>query len=264
MEGNGNVPRDLLFLSDLLLEIFAGVIPSIFAALADISGGASGGGDIIPDPWITADWRLECLLWLLVRFSETDLDLDNGGALLNMFESPLDIGDRSALSDEESFEEPFSSDDFLTDFERFKSESLDFFNSFAGEVSSDLRSLDDLFSSFRGAAPHAPQEEPSRTTRGRSFFEDDLRSGGVGGPAGSTFSLTGSLSLLLDLLFLLDFFSSDMSTISTISSSGRSGGKLPGTSFGLELFLGDSIFSSTISLSFLEDDLDNLDFFLSS
>src|ERR1700760_4079129 len=101
-----------------------------------------------------------------------------------MAESPLDFGGLlSAFSDDESFEETFSSfsDAFRDDFERFRS-SLDLslsFESLVGE-SSDLRSFDDFFSSLRGAAPQAPQEEPSRTTRGRSFFEDLGSGGGVG------------------------------------------------------------------------------------
>lgn len=72
--------------------------PSIFAALADISGG----GDM--RPLSTTDCRRELLLpEVLVRLS--DLDLDNGGAAPNILVSPLDIGGLSvlsALSDEES------------------------------------------------------------------------------------------------------------------------------------------------------------------
>jgi hypothetical protein len=266
----------LLFLSDLLRDSLVGVKPSIFAAFSDISGG----GEMIPE--LTTDCRRELVLPdALGRLSDADFDRDNGFGVPNMLVRPLDNGGRSAFSDEEPFDESFSSlsVDLFDDFDRFKSESFDFLSSFAGGDSSERRSFDDFFSSFRGAAPHAPQEDPSRTTRGRSFFEDleSLESfgsfgsgGGVGGPIGAAFSSSGSLSLLEDLLFLLDFFSTGISTMSTISSS--SAGKLPGTSLDLELFLGDTLFSSTISLSFLDVvlrlvvvcDFERLDFFLSS
>jgi hypothetical protein len=264
----------LLCFSDLLLDSFPGVTPSIFAAFADISGGflmSSGGGDRIPVPSAT-DCRRELDRPLVLdRFSEVDFDRDNGGALLNMLEMPRDFGGRStfsALSDAESFDEDFSSfsDDFFVDLDRFKSESLDLFSSFA-VVSSGFLSLEDFFfssfSSFRGAAPHAPQELPSRTTRGRSFFDDLGSGGGVGGPAGTAL---GSLSLLDDLLFLLDLGSAGISR-SSRSSSPKSVGKLPGTSLDLDDFFGDAFFSSAISLSFLDvnlEVLEDLDFLSST
>jgi hypothetical protein len=270
----------LLFLSDLLRDNLVGVTPSILAAFSDISGG----GEMIPELSTTTDCRRELVLPdVLDRLSDTDFDRDNGLGAPNMLVRPLDNGGLSAFSDEEPFDESFSSlsDDLFVDFDRFKSESFDFLSSFASGDSSERRSLDDFFSSFRGAAPHAAQEDPSRTTRGRSFFEDleSLESldsfdsfgsgGGVGGPTGAAFSFSGSLSLLDDLL-LLDFLSTGISTASTVSSS--SAGKLPGTSFDLKPFFGHTFFSSKISLSFLDGvlrlavvcDFERLDFFLSS
>jgi hypothetical protein len=272
----------LLFLSDLLLDSLFGVTPSILAAFSDISGGGDG------IPWSsTTDWRRELdLPDVLGRRSVTDLDLDNGFEAPNMLVRPRDKGGLSTFSDDDPFEESFSSFSegfFDDDFERFKSESFDLLSSFTGcGDSSERRSLEDFFSSFFGAgaaaAPHAPQEEdPSRTTRGRSFFDEDLDSldslgsgGGVGGPAGTTFSFffSGSFSLLNDLL-LLDFLSG-ITIESTVSSS--SAGKLPGTSFDEETFFVHALFSSAVSLSFLEldlrfvmvCDLERLDFFLSS
>jgi hypothetical protein len=272
----------LLFLSDLLLESLLGVTPSILAAFSDISGGGDG------IPWSsTTDWRRELdLPDALGRRSVTDLDLDNGFEAPNMLVRPRDKGGLSTFSDDDSFEESFSSFSeafFDDDFDRFKSESFDLLSSFTrcGD-SSERRSLEDFFSSFFGvaaaAAPHAPQEEdPSRTTRGRSFFDEDLDSlgslgsgGGVGGPVGTAFSFffSDSFSLLGDLL-LLDFLSG-ITIESTVSLS--SVGKLPGTSFDEEPFFVHAFFSSAVFLSFLEldlrfvviCDLERLDFFLSS
>ena len=144
----------------------------------------------------TTDARRELVLpEVLVRLSETDFDLDNGGALPNMLERPRDIGGLLALSEEES--RSSFSEDFLVDLERFRSVSLDFFSSFETDISSGFRSLDDFFSPLRGAAPQAPQEDPSRTTRGRSFLEDFGSGGGVGGEATVAVGVTGSSFLTL-------------------------------------------------------------------
>merc|ERR1711977_549664 len=81
-------PRDLLCFSDLLLDSLPGVMPSIFAAFADISGGGE------TNPLSTTECRLELVL-------PEVLDLRRGGAAPNMLVNPLDIGGLSALSDEE-------------------------------------------------------------------------------------------------------------------------------------------------------------------
>jgi hypothetical protein len=129
-ECEGNIPRDLLFLSDLLLDSLVGVTPSILAAFSDISGG----GDGIPLP-PTTDVRRELVLPdALGRRSDADFDLDNGFGAPNMLVRPRDKGGLSAFSDEDPFEESFSSfsGDLFDDFERFKSESFDFLSSFTG------------------------------------------------------------------------------------------------------------------------------------
>jgi len=269
-----DLPRDLLFRSDLLLLGFEGLTPNIFAAFADISGtlsARSGGGDKSPESMI-ADCLLELdRLMVLVRFSDVDLVLDTGGGE-NMLDSPRDFegrSDLSAFSDAESREEFLSSLslDRLLDLERFSSGSLGF-----SLLSGDF-SLLGFLSSFLEDAPQFPHDEPSRTTFGRSFLAGVLGSGGGGGMRSSNNGASGTAETsgtsfgidldLLDLLFLLDF-STGISTMSMISSSGSIGseGKLPGTAFDL-LFFGDA-FSSTGGSSFTFLDFEELDFFLSS
>lgn len=94
-----------------------------------------------------------------------------------MLVMPLESGGLStfsALSDEESLEETFSSFSGLRDdFDGRFSESFGLFSSLTGDDVRDLRSFEDFLSSFLGVtAAHAPQDDPSRTTLGRSFFDD--------------------------------------------------------------------------------------------
>lgn len=208
---------------DLFLRLLP--IPRILAALDDIPGMSSAGGDMRP-PDISTDGRRE--LDLLGRFSRVDFDRDTGGVLWNTlgtrgatrFEAALSraLG-RSVLSEDDPFDEVLSSRSFLSDLDR---------------LSSDL-TLEDLGSLSLGAADHMPHDEPpSRLILVRSFLPDRTGSagGGGGGMGGSGAGGGGgaSMGMSRDFLLFLLFFGDDISTTSMISSSSSSG-KLPGIPF---------------------------------
>jgi len=235
----------------LLLDLST---PRILAALDDISGSSSGGGDA--RPCMSTEWRRDDdFPLMLARLSRVDMEREMGGVLVNMLDIRTlpgvfsALSARSALSEPESFEEDLSADRF--------------------DVVLSVFGLDeDLGSSLRGAAFHRAHEAASSFILGRSFLDGLGSGGGVSGASGTGGGGGGgggaSSAADLDLLFLLFFlsFAAMSTTTAWDSSSSSSAGKLPGSSDDLWLFLDEALScsASSASLDFFLD----LELFLSS
>jgi len=162
------------------------------------------------------------------RFSRVDTERESGGVLAktlgNRLAASLTFG-LSALSDPEPLEEGFSA------FSVLSADEADFFRALLDSFSG-LDFEDVFFASLVGAADHIPHDDdPSRLTFGRSFFDDRTAAGAIiggasgtagggggtgGGGGGGTSMTSGGAEVFLDFLL---FFGGDISTISTISSS---------------------------------------------